>query len=105
MNSKKNIIISIIGSILFILYFINDGGKLYYIEKYAIVNLILIVVIVVLILIMRNKIKPNMMSSELGNLKNLKNETNLLIPENCPHCKNPNTKRIRLCEWCGSQIC
>ena len=22
----------------------------------------------------------------------------------CPHCKNPNTKRIRLCEWCGEQI-
>ena len=22
----------------------------------------------------------------------------------CPHCKNPNTKRIRLCEWCGNQI-
>jgi hypothetical protein len=27
------------------------------------------------------------------------------IPDNCPHCKNPNTKRIRLCEWCGNQIC
>lgn len=26
------------------------------------------------------------------------------IPDICPHCKNPNTKRIRLCEWCGSQI-
>jgi hypothetical protein len=27
------------------------------------------------------------------------------IPETCPQCKNPNSKRIRLCEWCGSQIC
>jgi hypothetical protein len=26
------------------------------------------------------------------------------IPETCPHCKNPNTKLIRLCEWCGNQI-
>jgi hypothetical protein len=26
------------------------------------------------------------------------------IPTNCPTCKNPNTKLIRLCEWCGSQI-
>jgi hypothetical protein len=26
------------------------------------------------------------------------------IPINCPHCKNPNTKKIRLCEWCGYQI-
>jgi hypothetical protein len=29
---------------------------------------------------------------------------NLIIPDICPHCKNPNTKKIRLCEWCGSQI-
>jgi hypothetical protein len=26
------------------------------------------------------------------------------IPDKCPHCKNPNTKKIRLCEWCGNQI-
>ncbi len=26
------------------------------------------------------------------------------IPETCPHCKNPNTKKMRECEWCGSQI-
>ena len=28
----------------------------------------------------------------------------VIIPDICPHCKNPNNKRIRLCEWCGSQI-
>lgn len=28
----------------------------------------------------------------------------LIIPDFCPHCKNPNTKKIRLCEWCGNQI-
>jgi hypothetical protein len=28
----------------------------------------------------------------------------LIIPETCPHCKSPNEKRIRLCEWCGLQI-
>jgi hypothetical protein len=22
----------------------------------------------------------------------------------CPHCKNPNVKRIEICEWCGNQI-
>ncbi len=26
------------------------------------------------------------------------------IPDTCPHCKNPNSKRIRSCEWCGHQI-
>lgn len=29
---------------------------------------------------------------------------NIKIPDKCPHCKNPNTKKIRLCEWCGNQI-
>jgi hypothetical protein len=24
------------------------------------------------------------------------------IPDTCPHCKNPNSKKIRLCEWCGN---
>jgi len=22
----------------------------------------------------------------------------------CPHCKNPNTKKLRECEWCGNKI-
>lgn len=26
------------------------------------------------------------------------------IPDTCPHCKNPNSKQIRICEWCGGQI-
>ena len=32
------------------------------------------------------------------------NNSQVIIPDTCPHCKNPNTKRIRLCEWCGNQI-
>ena len=32
------------------------------------------------------------------------NNSQAIIPDTCPHCKNPNTKRIRLCEWCGNQI-
>jgi len=32
------------------------------------------------------------------------NNTQVVTPDTCPHCKNPNTKRIRLCEWCGNQI-
>ena len=26
------------------------------------------------------------------------------IPATCPHCKNPNTKKLRECEWCGNEI-
>ena len=32
------------------------------------------------------------------------NQGTINIPETCPQCKNPNTKRIRICEWCGNQI-
>lgn len=32
------------------------------------------------------------------------NVPKVVIPDTCPHCKNPNRKRIRLCEWCGDQI-
>jgi hypothetical protein len=38
-------------------------------------------------------------------IKKSTNAIKLEIPDVCPICKNPNTKKIRLCEWCGSQIC
>ncbi len=28
----------------------------------------------------------------------------VVIPDICPQCKNPNTRKTRLCEWCGGQI-
>ena len=34
-----------------------------------------------------------------------KSDDSIEIPDKCPNCKNPNTKKIRLCEWCGGQIC
>jgi uncharacterized membrane protein YhaH (DUF805 family) len=27
-----------------------------------------------------------------------------VIPEKCPVCKNPNTKKEKICEWCGSKM-
>ena len=36
--------------------------------------------------------------------KNTETEKNNPIPTTCPHCKNPNTKRLRECEWCGNGI-
>ncbi len=35
----------------------------------------------------------------------LNSENKIPIPDTCPHCKNPNTKSLRSCEWCGNQIC
>lgn len=49
--------------------------------------------------------KKNPVREVASNLSKSELNQNLFIPEMCPHCKNPNAKRIRLCEWCGSQIC
>ncbi len=31
-------------------------------------------------------------------------QNQLIIPDTCPICHNPNTRKTRLCEWCGGQI-
>jgi hypothetical protein len=50
--------------------------------------------------------KNNEIKQEVSNnIEKEKNEEVIVnIPEVCPHCKNPNTKKVRLCEWCGNQI-
>lgn len=31
-------------------------------------------------------------------------EVEIMAPSICPTCKNPNTTRLRSCEWCGNKI-
>ena len=38
------------------------------------------------------------------NLSNNIESEKIVIPDTCPHCKNPNTKKIKECEWCGNKI-
>jgi hypothetical protein len=59
----------------------------------------------------RNDISKNAKAVEIidfisnkYNQENISFSNNIQIPEICPNCKNPNTKKIRLCEWCGNQI-
>jgi len=44
-------------------------------------------------------------STSYANTSNAKINPPLIIPEKCPHCKNPNTTLSKVCEWCGGQIC
>ncbi len=39
----------------------------------------------------------------VANASDIKSE-NIIIPDTCPHCKSPNLKKNRICEWCGNQI-
>lgn len=47
---------------------------------------------------------PKNLTSGNNSYQNTNIQT-LIIPEKCPHCKNPNSQKTRLCEWCGGQIC
>ena len=74
-------------------------------------DLILILAIVIVILFIAKRkssltqVKSNSKQRH-SNSSEIESNTfeELLIPDHCPHCKNPNTKKIRLCEWCGNQI-
>ena len=32
-------------------------------------------------------------------------KSKIVIPDTCPHCRNPNTNKTLVCEWCGNKIC
>jgi Ca2+/Na+ antiporter len=66
-------------------------------------NFLLAVLIffVIYFLYVRAYTKSNMKENE--NCKQISN-ISLDMPDTCPHCKNPNSKKTRTCEWCGNQI-
>jgi hypothetical protein len=110
---NKRILFKVIGIIFLlisILYFIASEGELR--EIGIIYPIALILSIVSFILSYRYKklegISAPLASQSTDNIPindtMANNNTQVIIPETCPHCKNPNTKRIRLCEWCGNQI-
>ena len=43
-------------------------------------------------------------SKKEDNKNNIQLTPKINIPEYCPHCKSPNAKKIKNCEWCGNQI-
>ena len=71
--------------------------------------LIILCIIILFIYLQRklNSVKNNNIlakHSEFSEKTEQPATENIVILDTCPHCKNPNTKRIRLCERCGNQI-
>ena len=65
-------------------------------------SIILLFILAVVIYVILKKI---LVKGVVTHKQSTKGQDNLnAIPDACPHCKNPNTKGIRLCEWCGGQI-
>jgi hypothetical protein len=66
--------------------------------------LIIVIVLVIMILSVLFKKMYHHLKNEEPRNKNTNSSTPRIIPETCPHCKNPNTKKTNLCEWCGNQV-
>jgi len=49
------------------------------------------------------KYNPHMYIPLQNQQPNYYTQTEAKIPEKCPSCKNPNTKKLTVCEWCGGK--
>ena len=73
-------------------------------------NILIILCIIILLIYLQRKLNSVKNNNILAKHSEFSEKTeqpateNIVILDTCPHCKNPNTKRIRLCEWCGNQI-
>ncbi len=86
-------------------------------------NILKFIIAILILIVIWRLVKRRISIREIGGANGLKfniekekaNQNNLekygknispdiLIPETCPNCKSPNSKKIRICEWCGNQI-
>jgi len=49
------------------------------------------------------KYNPQMYAPIQNQQGNYYTQAEIIIPEKCPSCKNPNTKKLTVCEWCGGK--
>ena len=83
---------------------------------WGLIPLGLIIVVVIYILMIKPPRKnmdlfSQLKSEEIEEDKQVKNvkekifdNKKIIIPNVCPHCKSPNTKKLQECEWCGNEI-
>ncbi len=64
-----------------------------------------------LVILARNDLSNNLHAKEILDL--IKNDMSLTevgtenmneFPSICPHCKSPNNKKLKTCEWCGGKM-
>lgn len=64
-------------------------------------GIFLIIVSIIILFINKKIVKQN--ESVLTKEETKPMEEIINIPNTCPNCKNPNSKKIRICEWCGNE--
>jgi len=101
------VVVSLLIMVFVMIFIAKDSKKRGMSQGWVLIGLFNIIGLVIY-LIARKPISVNNNSEQTAqNILNSPEQTateNISIPEICPQCKNPNTKRIRLCEWCGNQI-
>jgi len=101
------IILGLIVGIVCGLYIINDSKKRNMSGVWSLLGFLLGLIGLLIYIIARKPIatqQNTFQTNQFASSTFQATTENVTIPEFCPHCKNPNTKRIRLCEWCGNQI-
>ena len=96
------LIIPIIIIVFVIIFISNDAPKRGMSSTWAFIGLF---ALLGLIIYLASR-KPLLNNSLNGNYNpnNPMPSSNIVIPDTCPHCHNPNNRKTRLCEWCGNQI-
>jgi hypothetical protein len=103
MSIAKYIIPLFIG-IACIIYIRTDARKRNMSLVWALLGFFNLIGLIIYLIVRKPLVNKQHINSDLlFQDKHLPNDV-LTIPDTCPHCKNPNTKKIRLCEWCGGQI-
>jgi hypothetical protein len=97
------IIIALIASIICGIYILGDAPKRNMSGAWSILGFVFGILGVIIYLVARKPI-TNITNMPTNNINMPTSSHQMNIPDTCPHCKNPNSKRIRMCEWCGGQI-
>jgi hypothetical protein len=101
------ILIAIIFTIGVAIFIVIDTKKRNMSQAWAILGIIGLIGLVIYLIARKPLLVNNINQPIIQNTPILPNQNigqEIIIPDTCPHCKNPNTKKIRLCEWCGNQI-
>ena len=101
------IIFFIILNIPIVLFLIASGTKRSHDTGDSGILQIILPIYIFILMLKKSEKKDNIYGLYImPEIKAEKNKTNNenLIPQVCPNCKNPNTNRSTICEWCGNQI-
>ncbi len=107
--NEVQIVLGLIVGVFTTIFIVNDAKKRGMSQGWGAIGFFLGLIGLIIYLIARKPILQVPASNQHyepaeSNVYSQNSIQDITIPEICPHCKNPNTKKIRLCEWCGNQI-